>query len=59
MADSGSTLPNLDPERVAEVRCRIVAKIEEAGVLRAEADQKEAEARTLQRTWGIDLTERV
>lgn len=57
MADSDR--PTLDPERVAEVRCRVVAKLDEATALRSEADQKEAEARTLQRTWGIDLTKRV
>jgi len=54
-----SDRPTLDPERVAEVRCRVVAKLDEATALRSEADQKEAEARTLQRTWGIDLTKRV
>ena len=57
MADS--TRPALDPERVAAARRRVVAKLDEATALRTEADQKESEARTLQRTWGIDLTERV
>jgi len=57
VANSGR--PTLDPERVAAARDRVEAKRDEATTLRQEADQKEAEARTLQRTWGIDLTERV
>ncbi len=52
MADS--TRPTLDPERVAAARDRVLTKLAEAEALRALADQKEAEARTLQRTWGIE-----
>jgi hypothetical protein len=48
-----SVRPVLDPERVAAARARVAAKLDEATALRTEADQKESEARTLQRTWGI------
>ncbi len=55
MEDSGSTHPNLDPERVAEARRRVTEKLEDAEDLRAEADLKEVEARGIQRTWGVNL----